>query len=40
MNIEDPSWHVLSAYPLSSLEELGIGGGSDDGRSGVPDVWH
>ena len=32
----------LTAYSQSNLEPLGsgIGGGSDDGHSGVPDVWH
>jgi hypothetical protein len=31
-----------TAYPLRTLERLGpgIGGGSDDGHSSVPDVWH
>jgi hypothetical protein len=32
----------LAPYPERTLETLGsgIGGGSDDGRNGVPDVWH
>jgi hypothetical protein len=37
-----PSWKGSTAYYLRTLERLGpgIGGGSDDGHSGVPDVWH
>jgi hypothetical protein len=37
-----PSWKGPTAYPLRTQERLGpgIGGGSDDGHSSVPDVWH
>ena len=37
-----PSWKGPTAYPLRTQGRLGpgIGGGSDDGHSSVPDVWH
>ena len=41
-NADGPLWKCPTAYPLRTLERLGpgIGGGSDDGHSSVPEVWH
>ena len=37
-----PSWKGPTAYPSRTQERPGpgIGGGSDDCHSSVPDVWH
>jgi hypothetical protein len=42
VNATGRSWKGPTAYPLRTQEWLGpgIGGGSDDGHSSVPDVWH